>query len=369
MVADQKSTLENLTDRCMQIEAANKAQEDLLQRRRLKNAELDSLKKMGLGLREFKILHSLIVELATENGKSTENGDAVKNFISDVENHHYDYIRLRKAVEDLKNRQELFIALTSKQSRLSKAIDALLRKKGTTDEDVSNIIDIMELYTSEDTSSADPLVYSDGDQNKVEKNQSSQVGVREISEPNKLAEPVAQDAKVSQLIDAKSNMNHAQNEYEADFEKILRSPEQVTEGESIMGNDSSIGTPNPPLADGNKHHKLGKPRYPHPLPSRKSLHREHYETASAKRREGQVRASLVTPLDNTDKILLKPIGKGTDSYVDVGHDESSSKHQSSHNTSSIGEKTVVGPMPEGSESFKLERNITEMMNIAMGQRR
>jgi hypothetical protein len=195
--------------------------------------------------------------------------------------------------------------------------------------------------------------------------------VREISDPNELAEPVAQDAKVSQLIDAKSSMNHVQNEYEADFEKIPRSPEQVTDGESVKGNDSSIGTSNPPLADGNKHHKLGKPRYPHPLPSRKSLHREHYKTASAKRGEGQVRASLVRPVDNTDKILLKPIGKGTDSYVDVGYDESSSKHQSSHNTSSIGEKTAVGPMPEGSESCKSERelNITEMMNIAMGQRR
>jgi hypothetical protein len=153
--AYQKSMLDNLTDKCMRVEAENKVEEDLLQQRRLKNAELDSLKSLGFGLREFKTLNSLIVELATENGQSTENGIGVRNFISDVENHLYDYLRLRKAVEGLKNREALSITLPSKQSRLGRAADALLRKKGIRDDDINNIIEIMESYSPEDTSGAD----------------------------------------------------------------------------------------------------------------------------------------------------------------------------------------------------------------------
>lgn len=152
-----------------------------------------------------------------------------------------------------------------KQSRLSKAIDALLRKKGTTDEDVSNIIDIIELYSTEDTSSAD-----------------SEARAKE----NETKDLAKVDAALPESGQA---MTHQ------DVEK--------------SGN---------PLADGNKHRKPGKPRYPRPLPPRKLPHRGRYETISAKRKEGQVSASLVTPVDNTDRILLKPIGQGTDSNVDVG---------------------------------------------------
>jgi hypothetical protein len=130
-----------------------------------------------------------------------------------------------------------------------------------------------------------------------------------------------------------------------------------------------------PLADGNKHRKPGKPRYPHPLPSRKFPHLGRHETISAKRKEGQVRASLVTPVDNTDRILLKPVGQGTDSNVDVVHDESSSTHQSSHNIPSIKEEQVVRS-PEDSDSFKQKKRghasdltITEMMNRALENHR
>jgi len=89
---DQKAMLNMLKDTSQKVQWDNKAEEDLLQGRRLKNAELNSLKSMGFGLAELKTLRNLIVEFASENGQPTENGEAVRNFISNIEDHHYDYV-------------------------------------------------------------------------------------------------------------------------------------------------------------------------------------------------------------------------------------------------------------------------------------
>jgi hypothetical protein len=433
VVADQKLTLNDLTDKSMRIKAESKAEEDLLQERRIKNAELDSLKKLGFGLRELKILHNLIIELATENGLSTENRDAVQKFISDIENHAYDYRHLRKAVENLKNFQAFSTAFTSRQPRLSRAVDAFLRKKGITYEDVNRLIELIELFSSEDMSSADsealekenesrvnakvgpaitearqaithqdveksektqqantckpvftevayktskeylaanpaaidspheqlpreiyPLIYSDGDQYKDEKIQTSQVDRREEPKLNRLTDPVgqggaAQDAKVSRLPDGRSNVNYTQYEYDADSAKLKRSSKKVTDGKFTMNDDSLIVTTNTPPAD-EMHRKLVKPRFPRPLTPRKSLHREHYETR--KLGNGKVRDGHVTPAVEPNSNVNEVIRQRTDFTVDFEHSESSS--------------------PEGADSLKPKKgqpasnpDITELMRRAM----
>lgn len=147
VVATQKATLKELTDRFVEIQVESKAEEDLLQQRRLKNAELDSLKNMGFGLGEFKTLHSLIVESTAEMGQSTENGAAVRNFISDIQDHYFDYKNLGKKIERLKNLESMVITSTSAQSQLGHASTEFVRKDGITQEDVNMIIKIMKLYT------------------------------------------------------------------------------------------------------------------------------------------------------------------------------------------------------------------------------
>ena len=101
-IATIKATVGEMTERLATIQAENKVEEDLLQQRRLKNSELDLLKSMGFGLEEFKTLRSVIVEFASEKGQLAEEGIAVRDFMSDIESHHFDYTRLRKTVDQLK---------------------------------------------------------------------------------------------------------------------------------------------------------------------------------------------------------------------------------------------------------------------------
>ena len=61
---------------------------------------LDDLKRDGFGLPEFKQLRYLIDEIATQNGMY--GNIAVKDFFEDMQEHYYDYLWLRKRVEDLK---------------------------------------------------------------------------------------------------------------------------------------------------------------------------------------------------------------------------------------------------------------------------
>jgi hypothetical protein len=150
---------------------------------------------------------------------------------------------------------------------------------------------------------------------------------------------------------------------------VVKGNPTITGSRKVMTRQHVEKSGNPP-ADGNMYRKPGKPRFPLSLKTRKFPHRGRYETISAKREEGQVRASLVTPVDNTDKILPKPIGQATDSNVEVGHDGSSSTDQSSNNIPSIKEEQVVPT--EGSDSSKQKKrgnasdlNPTEMMNRAM----
>jgi hypothetical protein len=73
-----------------------------LEENKLKNKELEELKKMGFGLWGLKTLRNLVAELAIENGQPVERGEAVKMFVSDIEKYYPDYLRLRGKVNQLK---------------------------------------------------------------------------------------------------------------------------------------------------------------------------------------------------------------------------------------------------------------------------
>jgi hypothetical protein len=86
-----------MQQRYRSLEQAMQDQIEQLEERRLKNKELDELKEMGVGLRHLKILRRLITEVATEEEEKgsqgiEENGHAMKNFISDIENYYDDYL-------------------------------------------------------------------------------------------------------------------------------------------------------------------------------------------------------------------------------------------------------------------------------------
>lgn len=153
--AGVKAELEELRNISLKVQQQNIVEDNLLQQRRLKNTELDSLKSMGFGLGELKTLHNIVVEFATENGQSTKDGEAVRNFISDIENHRHDYLRLRTKVEELKNIQSFLTTFNTAASKLGEASMTFLRKKSIAQDDIKNIIRIMELYIPGCISNAD----------------------------------------------------------------------------------------------------------------------------------------------------------------------------------------------------------------------
>jgi hypothetical protein len=120
-IASQEQLLAALRQRSLQIEQENKSQEELLAERRLKNSELDGLKEMGFGLKELKILRNLITEIAAEKGRSIENNEAVRKFISDIEDHYDDYLRLRDKVSQLESAKSTMLAFLGASSRLGEA--------------------------------------------------------------------------------------------------------------------------------------------------------------------------------------------------------------------------------------------------------
>jgi hypothetical protein len=66
----------------------------------LKLRDLDSLKALGFGLAEFRMLRDIIIEVGEERGLI--GNDAVKDFFQDLENYYYEYRRLRTNVSKLK---------------------------------------------------------------------------------------------------------------------------------------------------------------------------------------------------------------------------------------------------------------------------
>ncbi|HET6730910.1 MAG TPA: hypothetical protein VFH04_04865 [Nitrososphaeraceae archaeon] len=142
-IASQKSLLEGLKGKSLEQE--NKFQEELLAERRLANFELDSLKELGFGLKEFKTLRNLLTEISAVTGLPVEDNDPAKRFLSDIENHYPDYLNLRRRVNELKNVEQIQLAYVSTLPHLRNAVSSFLRK-GPAQADVLKIISIFEGY-------------------------------------------------------------------------------------------------------------------------------------------------------------------------------------------------------------------------------
>jgi hypothetical protein len=203
-------------------------------------------------------------------------------------------------------------------------------------------------------------VHPDAGLDPSKKDQSSRVGGWRASELGKSANPVGQvagarDTMGPESIDPRSNNNNLElDEYEADLTKIQRSPEQVKNGDFVIGNYSRIVTPNSALAEGNKYRKAGKPRFPRP--SRLSRRPKH--------EEGHVKANPLNPGDIRDMLIPKHTKHEAERSVEVGPAESSSTHQLSGYIPSMEEEQVVR-LP-GEARYAADLDITEMMNRAMG---
>ncbi len=133
------------------LEEMIKFQDELLAERRLKNRELDELKQMGFGLWELKVLRNLVTELAVENSKGIENGKGIENaaqvkgFISDMESHYPDYLRLRDRISELKTEESNLRTLMVAVGHLGPTISAFLHRNPSQD-DIREVIEVIEGY-------------------------------------------------------------------------------------------------------------------------------------------------------------------------------------------------------------------------------
>jgi len=144
-IQGQEYQLELLRRKCGDLKEMTRKEEEGLAMRKLKNREIDELKSMGFGLWELKTLRNLITELATENGQEVENGEVVKRFIADIENHYTDYLRLRSKVNQLRYDESMFRTLMVTMGHLGPTISSYLGRKPTENE-VREVIKLIEGY-------------------------------------------------------------------------------------------------------------------------------------------------------------------------------------------------------------------------------
>lgn len=137
--------LEILKKRSRDLEEILQSQDELLAERRLKNRELDELKQMGFGLWDLKVLRNLVTELAIENGQGVENGVAVKRFVSDIESHYTDYLRLRERVSQLRDDETRFRLMMVAIGPLGPTVSSFLSRKPSND-DIVEVIKLIESY-------------------------------------------------------------------------------------------------------------------------------------------------------------------------------------------------------------------------------
>ena len=113
-IMEQFSRFEEIEDACFSVQrkkvdleqrhdhllGENQHLEVQISQNSLKFRDLDSLKALGFGLAEFRMLRDIITEVGEERGLI--GNDAVKDFFQDLENHYYEYRRLRTSVSKLK---------------------------------------------------------------------------------------------------------------------------------------------------------------------------------------------------------------------------------------------------------------------------
>ena len=96
-----------------QLTNENKALEVGISQNSLKLRELDTLRALGFGHDEFRILRNIITEVGEVIGLI--GNDAVKSFFDDLRNYYYDYVRLRESISKLK----------AEKARLNAGADAI----------------------------------------------------------------------------------------------------------------------------------------------------------------------------------------------------------------------------------------------------
>ncbi|MGH9911967.1 MAG: hypothetical protein ACRD4W_05950 [Nitrososphaeraceae archaeon] len=158
----QMQTLAMLRQSSSEIEQNNQAEEKLLEERRLKNSELEAIKRMGFGLFELKRLHYLMNEIAEESGAPTEQNAAVKKFFDDLEDNYGEYVDLGKKVyerrielRNLAESQNLMAAVLNLSPEVLNMTQSLI-KAGITKTDIVRITKmIIEAHLSQPKKTAE----------------------------------------------------------------------------------------------------------------------------------------------------------------------------------------------------------------------
>lgn len=144
-VQGQAYQLENLRKEFSDLEEMKRIEDEQLAERKLKNRELDELKSMGFGLWELKTLRNMINELGAQNELEVKNGEAVKRYFSDIENHYADYLKLRSKVKQLRDNEELIRLILVAMGGLGPSISSYLGRKPTAN-DIREVIRVIEGY-------------------------------------------------------------------------------------------------------------------------------------------------------------------------------------------------------------------------------
>ena len=87
--------------------------------------ELVSLNDLGFGHAEFRILRDIITEVGEERG--IIGNKAVNNFFEDLQNHYYDYVRLRESVPKLRTERDQMSASTDNSNFISNMFYDILK--------------------------------------------------------------------------------------------------------------------------------------------------------------------------------------------------------------------------------------------------
>jgi hypothetical protein len=124
-IMERFSKFEEIEDACVSVERKkvnaelrydqllmeNRDLEIQISRNSLKLHDLSSLKALGFGLAEFRMLRDIITEVGEEIG--VIGNEAVRYFFEDFRKHYYEYVRLRKIVSELKAEKAQLSAIDS----------------------------------------------------------------------------------------------------------------------------------------------------------------------------------------------------------------------------------------------------------------
>lgn len=132
-----------------QLVRENSRLEEINSKNSLRLGQLVSLEEMGFGIAEFKQLRNILTEIAEARNMSTEENAVVKRFIDSLRDHFYDYLDLRKTVQELESKiQELNIQRDHQLVALNltpdvkEEVDSLVRI-GIKKDDIERILEMI----------------------------------------------------------------------------------------------------------------------------------------------------------------------------------------------------------------------------------